>query len=337
MPRSEFPYRRLPGQYRGFFRSHSLWLGPDHVLQVDSTRFSETYRRFYLTDIQEIIVRKAPRFVFPYYWVLLFAAAIIAAIIVSAGSKPYSPWAGGIILTMLLGVTIYLYIASVLQSCTCHLITRVSNVELRSLFRLRSARKFVELIAPQLQALQGSLPEGWVERSFDLAESFTAADRNPESLVSESPAGAFSWFTVVVFVSVLVDAGLTGLLLNNPDSHSTTGPNVINMIALAICATISLVQLTRGKSGGALRVLVLAALLAVAGVNYASILIQSFDQQFYHRTFEKLLDYPGMRALALIEIVLDVLIAAVGLVLAFRRPQAPQRPRSLFDTGAPEA
>jgi hypothetical protein len=337
MARSEFPYRKLPGDYRGFFRSHSLWLGADHVLQVDSSRFSETYRRFYLTDIQAIIVRKAPRFVFPYYWVLLLAAAIIALIVVAAGSRHYSPWTGGIILTVLIGAAVYLYIASVLQSCTCHLITRVSNVELRSLFRLRAARKFVAMIAPRLQALQGNLPEGWVERSFDLAESLTAADRNPETLVSDSPVGAFSWFTVAVFVFVLIDAGLTGLQLRNPDAPGSTGSNVINMIALAICATISLVQLTRGKSGGPLRALVLAALLAVAGVNYGSVLIQSFDQQFYHRNFDKLFDYPGMRVLAISEILLDVVVAAAGLVLAFRRPQASQRPRSLFDIGEPGA
>src|SRR5437899_10193108 len=36
----------------------SLWLGPDHLLCIDSTGFTENYKRFYFRDIQAVIVRK---------------------------------------------------------------------------------------------------------------------------------------------------------------------------------------------------------------------------------------------------------------------------------------
>src|ERR1017187_936684 len=88
MSPGKFPYRKLPGDFRGFFRRNTLWLGPDHLLLVDSTRFSETYKRFYLRDIQTVIIRKAPRFVLPYYWVVLAAAAFITLLAAS-------PYRGG--------------------------------------------------------------------------------------------------------------------------------------------------------------------------------------------------------------------------------------------------
>ena len=335
MAQGEFAYRKLPGDFRGFFRRHTLWLGPDHLLQVDSSRFSETYKRFYLTDIQAIVVRKSPRFVIPYYWVLVLLGASIALAVVAATPR-HAAWITWVLLSAIVGVGLYLYIACVLQSCTCHLMTRVSNVQLRSVFRLRAARHLVAIVAPRLEALQGALPAGWVERSFELPEYFTAADRNPESIFAESPGGAFSWVTVGVFVCGLMDAGLTWLQLSGASDRSLSAPNVVNMIALAVCTTFSLVQLTRGRNGGTLRAFVLAALLIVAGVNYGSVLIQSFDQQFFHRQFQSSLDYPGMRWLCVTEIVLDALIASGGLLLAFRRPQVPERPRSLFDTGAPQ-
>jgi hypothetical protein len=330
-------YRKLPGGFRGFFRRHTLWLGPDHLLLVDSTRFSETYKRFYLPDIQTIVIRKTPRFVLPYYWVVLAIAALITLLAGWSPSRQVLFWPAAAILG---GVGLYLYVASMFQSCTCHLMTRVSNVELSSLFRLRAAMRFVDLIGPRIVAVQGQLPEGWVERTTTLAELSTAADRNPDTLVDLLPGGTFSWIVVFVFVFVLLDAGMTWLQLHPPAPVPLSVTNVMNMIALAVCGTISIVSLSRGKTrhkgGPALRMLVLAALFVVAAVTYGAVLLQSFDQQFFHRTFQDVLDYPGMRTLAIGEIVLDLVVAIPGLILAFRQPQAPPKPTSLF-TGAPPA
>ena len=332
MSPGKFPYRKLPGDFRGFFR---LWLGPDHLLLVDSARFSETYKRFYLTDIQTIIIRKTPRFVVPYYWLLFALAALLIALLPSPAQLPPHPhWLG---LAILVAIAIYLYVASMFQSCTCHLITRVSRVELSSLFRLRSALRCADLIAPRINAVQGQLPEGWVERATNLAELSTAADRNPDMPVEVLPAGAFSWLTVHVFVFVLIDAGMTWLQLHAPAPMSLSIPNVFNMIALAVCATISIVKLTRQRGGRALRRLVLAGLFVVGAATYGGVLLQSFHQQLYHQTFQNVLDYPGMRILGIGEIILDIMVAIPGLVLAFRQPQTPSRPTSLFDAGAPPA
>src|SRR5208283_5906459 len=36
----------------------SLWLGDDHLLFVECTGYTETYKRFYFRDIQAITIRK---------------------------------------------------------------------------------------------------------------------------------------------------------------------------------------------------------------------------------------------------------------------------------------
>src|SRR5258708_30103562 len=49
-------YRKLPGARRTPLRKATLWLAGDHILSVDSHRFSEEYKRYYFKDVQAIIV-----------------------------------------------------------------------------------------------------------------------------------------------------------------------------------------------------------------------------------------------------------------------------------------
>ena len=57
---SEIPtYIKLPGKKKGFLIGyHTLWQGPDHLLQIYSRMGVEDYKRFYFNDIQAIITRK---------------------------------------------------------------------------------------------------------------------------------------------------------------------------------------------------------------------------------------------------------------------------------------
>ena len=307
-------YRKLPGDYRGVLRRNSLWLADDHLLLVDSTRFSETYKRFYLRDIQTILVRRAPRFVLSVYWLLVALAAFVVLLIGLNPSRQPLFWTGVAILS---GEALYLYLASVFQSCVCHLITRANNVELLALVRLRSASRFVEIMVPHIVAAQGALPADWLERSTTL-EDLTHPAPNPGSTVELLPAARFSFLTTLVFLLVLIDATLTWLQLRFNDAHYLAVPNMVNMGALAICATIVIVRLTRRKGGRALRMLVLAGLFVVAAVTYGSVVVQSFDQQFFHKTYANVLQYPGVRQLGIAEIVADFAVAAPGLILCLR-------------------
>lgn len=327
-------YRKLPGDFRGFIQRNTLWMGDDHLLLVDSTRVSETYKRFYLRDIQTIIVRKTPRFVLPYYWVLLTGFALILLLV---GLNPFRYRLFGPAVAILTAVAVYLYVVSMFHSCTCHLITRVNKVELASLFRVWSARRFVEAVSPLIGNAQGALSADWVERSTTLEELSTAADRNPDAPVDLLPVARFSWLVVMVFVLVLVDAGLTWASLRMNDASSLTTVNTINMIALAACASFAIVRLTRQKGSRGLRMLVLAGLFVVAAVTYCGVMLQSFDQQFYHQTYKNILQYVGMRQLGITEVIADVAVAVPGLALAFRQKQASPKPATSFlDMGTPQ-
>jgi hypothetical protein len=285
------------------------------VLLVDATRFSETYKRFYLRDIQSIIVRKTPRGVIPYYWIVLTFAGFIFGVIGLQSSRPYLFAPAFLIVA---AVLVYLYVAGMFQSCNCHLVTRVTNVELPSLFRLRDAQRFVDTIGPRITAVQGELPAGWVERSATLEESSTAADQNPDSPVDLLPPAQFSWTTVLVFLLVLGDAVIAWMQLRANDAGVFSTLNTVNLIVLALAATFSIVRLMRQKASRALRSLVLGGLFVVAAVMYGSMMLQSFDQQFFHQTFKNSLLYTGMRQLAFFEIFADTAVAIPGMVLAFR-------------------
>lgn len=321
MSPGEFPYRKLPGDFRGFFRRNTLWLGPDHLLLVDSTRFSETYKRFYLADIQSIVIRKTPRFKLPYYWVLLIIAVLIALLEAASRFSHGLGWPAIAAISGMLGVAGCLYVVSMFQSCTCHLATRVNRVELSSLFRLRSAREFVRLLAPRIDAVQGELPADWP--ADGLERTAATVDRHPDLPVNALPAGAFSWLTVAVFVLVLTDAALTWAQLLHSDAWSLFLPNVVNTLLLAACGTVSIARLSRQRGTLALRILVLAGMFVVAAVTFGSIVIASSDQQFYNLSVQNVLDYPGMRFLGFAAIILDVMVAIPGLALAFRRSGGP--------------
>src|SRR6185503_15449364 len=58
MPRAEKIYRRLPGRGMAVLQHARVYQGPDHLLQVVSTGYSEIYKRFYFRDIQAISIHK---------------------------------------------------------------------------------------------------------------------------------------------------------------------------------------------------------------------------------------------------------------------------------------
>src|SRR5881394_2305292 len=59
MADAPIPYRKIRGTGAGAFEYATLYAGPDHLLQVTSSGYSETYRRFYFRDIQSIAVCKS--------------------------------------------------------------------------------------------------------------------------------------------------------------------------------------------------------------------------------------------------------------------------------------
>src|SRR5579862_3831897 len=112
-------YRRLTRRRRTLLGFSQLWLAPDHLLLVTSSRFSETYQRFAFSDIQAIVVTESPDRTVPQ-----IAAAALAILWTLAALTPASIFARGFFLA-----TGAIAFAAVLVDllrgprCRCHLQT----------------------------------------------------------------------------------------------------------------------------------------------------------------------------------------------------------------------
>jgi len=182
MPEKE--YQRLtPARSRTTFVSRSsLWLGKDHLLCIDSSGYTETYKRFYFRDIQTVIIVKSKRRVI-WNWVLGPLTAIFLVLLL--GSLPYTGSTGSnsnlgeIVFFAFLGFVfaLPLLINNILgPSCVCHLRTAVQIEELPPLNRLRRARKALNRLRPFMVAAQGGLPPE------EISARMRAAVASPDSV-----------------------------------------------------------------------------------------------------------------------------------------------------------
>jgi hypothetical protein len=155
-------YIRLPG--RGNSRkggafiaisrvSSRLWLGEDHLLQVESTGgYSESYKRFYFRDIQSIYLQKTST-----WQVINYVLGIIAGLLLLWLVTVKDP-AGRIALGIATSVFGFFLLVNLFHgsTCICQLKTAVHLEELSSLKRRRNAEKVLARIKPLIEAAQGS-------------------------------------------------------------------------------------------------------------------------------------------------------------------------------------
>lgn len=152
-------YVKLPGRgprSKGIV-SHSsftLWLGADHLLQIESQGgYTEDYKRFYFRDIQAVIVRKTQ---IAGIWTAILAT-ITATLFLIAWSVREQPIAVMVLCSFaaLFGICLAVNAARGAISI-CHLKTAVQMDQLPSLRRLRHARKTLAIIQPLIEQAQGS-------------------------------------------------------------------------------------------------------------------------------------------------------------------------------------
>jgi hypothetical protein len=149
-----FPYRRLAGTRRGLFSRASAWAGPDHILLVEGSRFSESYKRVYYRDVKALLVTRRNRFVIDAWFWLIPVALLVGIAWLPADWRATGSLAAALILV---GVLVYLYIAAFFYGCRLYLATAVGNVWVRSVFRVWQARRFHEQVKPMILAAQQAL------------------------------------------------------------------------------------------------------------------------------------------------------------------------------------
>jgi hypothetical protein len=165
----------------------SLWLGKDHLLLVDTEGYTETYKRFYLRDIQAIMLRKNSRQLA--FGIVLGAVAALSSLPVLLASDEAVKWSFGVIAGIFTIPFLWNLIAG--PTCSCCLRTAVQTEELPSVSRIRRARKLLARLRPLVAEAQGQMS----------AEQISTGIRElagiPPSAVTETPPESASSSPVI--------------------------------------------------------------------------------------------------------------------------------------------
>jgi len=266
----EEKYRRLPGRRRGVISGASLWMGSDHILLVKSAWFREEYKRFYLRDIQAIVVARGPRFYFSMPMLILAVVWLFSGLAMRAW--PNSVAMGWIAVTIALPV-VWLAI-SITAGCRCRLYTAVSRDDLPSLFRTWTARRFMRQVQPRIAQVQGTVDAGWAEAERTSAGPSLAA----MAPVEPRPHAAAPSHTLAsdLFALVLVVCSAVGLAtVTFPDAFWNRVNTVLTLVQLA-AAVVVLVQYSRGMIAKPMQRVAIASML-LTGVTFY---VQTFTFAF---------------------------------------------------------
>jgi hypothetical protein len=179
-------YKRIGGRgarRRQFFTKNTLWLGADHLLQVEHTGYTEEYKRFYFRDIQSIIVQKDNRFLI---WSLVLGgllATCIALII----------WIDDQIGKIVFGwVAAPLFLALVINlikgpSCYTRIKTAVQEEEVPAFRRVRKTQKALARVRELISAAQGTMSGDEIRARLSNSQTSEAT-----SSIGATPASAAS-------------------------------------------------------------------------------------------------------------------------------------------------
>lgn len=180
-------YRRLTRARSGFGTYSSLWLGPDHLLLVTSSGYSENYQRFYFRDIQAFAVADSIRFgvlnaVFGGILAFLTLIGVLSAVM-GNGLSP------GLVVPAIPAFIILVWNLALGRTCKVTLMSGVQSVALRPLSRFRRTRKVFARIVPLIEAAQAALvPPAIVEPAAPTPVVLPSAQPEPiEPAVAPNP------------------------------------------------------------------------------------------------------------------------------------------------------
>lgn len=161
-----------------------LYLARDHLLQVESQAgYIETYKRFYLSDIQAIQLRRTPRhLVHALVLGLSLAGVGLSAYVVNIEVKEDTARFPLLIFQfILLGIMMIYFIKNLIQgpTCTCYFKTAVQLEQIPSMGRWWRARRVLARLKPLIEASQSPLPSQNAVAATEPIESTAAPISSP--------------------------------------------------------------------------------------------------------------------------------------------------------------
>ncbi|MEY4388128.1 MAG: hypothetical protein RLY20_3411 [Verrucomicrobiota bacterium] len=169
MPESEYirlakPHMKSGVQVASSNRS-SLWLGKDHLLCVETTGYTETYKRFFFRDIQVFTLHRTSRRLT--LGILLSLPIVgcltIVGFAISDIAQRRTTDSGDVIGLSVLGGLIVLFgvpfILNLVRGpgCVCTLRTAVQDEEIPAIKRVQQAEKIFTRVRPLIAEAQGTL------------------------------------------------------------------------------------------------------------------------------------------------------------------------------------
>ena len=168
-------YVKLPGVGHQIGSYTRLYRGGDHLLQVSSVTFSESYKRFYFRDIQAFIVVRTQD------WLVVIGLFLFLALLLTGLAMGVGDSVGSVVLGSFAALMLVLALIVGLRgpSCRCLVRTAVQTEKLPSLNRLRRAEKILSELTPLIAAAQGTMPAMEAEPGEEVSPGTDA--RPPDS------------------------------------------------------------------------------------------------------------------------------------------------------------
>lgn len=321
-PRNERRYRRLPGRPFTVFTKPSLWLGEDHLLYVQSNRFFEDYRRYYLRDIQAFILMRTGPVSLWTYAMGAVAVAFLAPGLLFNFHKTFLWISGGVFLL------IALYTMALGPTCSCYIQTAVSRQQLRSVQWLRTAEKMLTILQPHIEQAQGPMTAEMAATPAEPSAPPAQVIVPPLPSVKQPDTG---WVYVLLFLLLLLDAVHSYLSLSVKGTVMNVAGWTI-LVAEMACMIWLALRFRRFQIPTPIRALVISALILIAGLTYTANILATFERQ-RHQDFTPATllveDYPGYVPLHIVAAAADGLLAAAGLLLIVRYRRTLRRPPPL--------
>jgi len=148
MARKPKIYQKLARRRGGIGTYFSLWLGPDHVLQVEANMITERYQRVFFNDVQGFFVRpsRVAR------WVTVTSLVLVA--LFTGAAVLWSDAAQVFVTLASLAGVVLLYGLFGARNCHFHVVTAVQRMEWTNVARYRQARKLRARLEPLIQDAQ---------------------------------------------------------------------------------------------------------------------------------------------------------------------------------------
>ena len=248
-------YKKFSGKKRSLIGTDRIWFGQDHLLIVESTGVSERYKRFFFKDIQAVRLIQAKKSIGKYVF--------LAALFLAAGFLGVWAWNSRIQELAFFPAAAFLFLLYYLirmvikgPLCECWIYSSVQREKIKPVTTLKTGKKLLELLIPEIKAAQGTLPaENTAEERVTAKPSAILKHAVPEPLKKIPPA----WHRISFLLLMVYGIFLTLILRVHPPGMIIAA-SVLGLLVLTL-SIIAVVKQTGSDFSRPLKTVSVTALI----------------------------------------------------------------------------